>query len=69
MVGRVLGFFCAIFMTIVYLGFYCLSKEIVSVSLFDTSFITAFVLGGAFPYLISFVFQESIEDNTNIMVS
>ncbi len=68
MVGRILGFFCAIFMTIVYLGFYCQSKDIVSISLFDAAFCGAFVFGGAFPYLLSFAFLESIEDNTNRMV-
>ena len=68
MVGRGIAFFCAVFMAIIFLGLFCHMEKIVEISMFDMVFLSAFVFGGSFPFLISYCFLESVEDNTNKMV-
>jgi len=68
MVGRALAFFTAVFISILYLGYYCKKEDVNEISLFDMVFLASFVFGGAFPYMVSFVFLESVEDNTDKMM-
>jgi hypothetical protein len=68
MVGRALAFFSAVFLSILYLGFYCKKENVTDISLFDMVFMASFVFGGSFPYMVSFVFLESVEDNTDKMM-
>ena len=68
MVGRILNFFCAVYMCVMFLGYYCQEFRIVQISLFDMQFLVPFIFGGAFPFMISHIFLENIEDNTHEMV-
>ena len=68
MVGRGVTFFASVLLAIIYLGFYCKKNKIFDISMFNMVFLASFIFGGTFPYVISFFFVVSLEENTDHMV-
>ena len=67
-VSKGLAVFTAILVGILLMGYYCLEKGNAEQALFDKTFIAWFVIGGAFPYLITSYFLDQIEQNTEELV-
>ena len=67
-VARGLSIFVGLLLGVMLIGFYCHENQFVAISMFDKVFIAAFILGGAFPYLLSSIILDLVEENTDEMV-